>query len=88
MMKKFNKDYFQEKYLLSYKSVNWWEQEVVELVCFFENLENKKFKYSKRILDHNANAYTALCGRGNVEAKILEQTEKDFKKYNASKKKK
>ena len=71
-MKKFNKKYFQEKYLLSYKSVNWWEQEVVELVYFFENLENKKFKYSKRILDQNTNAYTTLCGRGNVEAKILE----------------
>ena len=90
MMKKFNKKYFQEKYLLAYKSVNWWEEEVGELVSFFENLDNKKLKhkYSKRILEHNVNAYTALCGRGDVEAKILDEIEKEFKKYNASKKKK
>ena len=73
---------------MSYKSVSWWEEEVAELIFFFDNLENKKFKYSKRIIDDIVIAYAALCGRANVESKILEGMEKEFKKYNASKKKK
>mgnify|MGYP001297010685 CR=1 len=86
-MKKLNKNYFQQNYLMSYKSIAWWEDEINEYVDFFERNE-KNGKYSKRIVDKNKEAYGALVGRGNVEAQILDEIEIEFQKYNAKKKKK
>ena len=87
-MKKLNKDYFQKHYLMAYKSVAWWEEEINEYVSFFEQASNKKNKYSKRIIKINEKAYTSLMKRGGIEAKILYKIEKEFEKYNAKKKKK
>ena len=86
-MKKLNKDYFQETYLMSYKSISWWEDEINEYVEFFERAE-KGQKYSDRVIESNKEAYAALVGRGNVEANILDGIEIEFEKYNAQKKKK
>ena len=86
-MKRLNKDYFQKNYLMSYKSISWWEDEINEYVEFFERAE-KGTKYSQRIIDHNKEAYGALVARGNIEARILDGIEIEFEKYNAQKKKK
>jgi len=86
-MKKPNKSYFQENYLMSYKSIAWWEDEINEYVDFFERAE-KGQKYSNRVIDSNKEAYGALVGRGNIEAQILDEIEVEFQKYNAKKKKK
>jgi hypothetical protein len=86
-MKKLNKSYFQEKYLMSYKSIAWWEDEINEMVDFFERTEKSK-KYNKRVIEQNQGAYEALVARGGVEAQILDDIEIKFQKYNAEKKKK
>ena len=86
-MKKLNKDYFQETYLMSYKSISWWEDEINEYVEFFERVE-KGANYSQRIVEDNKEAYSALVARGNIEAAILDGIEVEFQKYNAQKKKK
>ena len=49
-MRKPNKDYFQENYLMSYKSINWWEDEINEYVEFFERAEKGHHKYSARVI--------------------------------------
>ena len=87
-MKRLNKDYFQKNYLMSYKSISWWEDEINEYVEFFERAEKGHHKYSARVINSNKEAYAALVARGNIEAKILDEIEVKFQKYNAEKKKK
>ena len=72
---------------MSYKSISWWEDEINEYVDFFERIENGQ-KYSNRVIEHNKEAYAALVARGNSEARILDEIEIEFQKYNAKKKKK
>ena len=73
---------------MSYKSVSWWEEEINEYAFFFEQASNPKNKYNKRAIEINKKAYHSLLGRGDVEAKILNEIEIEFSKYNAKKKKK
>jgi len=86
-MKK-NQDYFKKHYLMSYKSINWWEEEIGEHIDFFERLEANTKYYNERIVEENKLSYAFLVGRGGFEQRLLDEIEKELVKYNASKKKK
>lgn len=75
-------------YRVMFKSINWWEDELHNLLDFFENYDNVNTPVLKRLKKQNHNDYNHLVRRGTFEMNNLEKIEADIEKYNKNEKKK
>lgn len=75
-------------YRVMFKSINWWESELHNLLDFFENYGSVNTPVLKRLKKQNYNNYDFLVKRGTFEVNNLEKIEADIDEYNKNEKKK
>ena len=75
-------------YRVMLKSINWWEDELHNLLDFFENYDSVNTPVLKRLKEQNYNNYNYLIKRGAFEMDNIEKIEADIEKYNKNEKKK
>ena len=75
-------------YRVMFKSINWWESELHNLLDFFQNYGSVNTPVFKRLRKQNYDNYNFLLKRGGFEMDTLEKIEADIEKYNKNEKKK
>ena len=81
-----------QKLKLDYKilsqSINWWEEELNNLLDFFENYATINTPLIKRLKKQNIKLYNMFVHRGIIEMDTLERIEKEIQDYKKNEKKK
>ena len=74
-------------YKMLYKSINWWEGELNNLLDFFENYGSINTPKIKRLKKQNQKLYQMFVNRGSMEMETLDKLEEEIKNYQENEKK-
>ena len=71
-----------------FKSIRWWENELNNVLDYFDTIGNPNNICNERIKEKNKIACNTLIRRGNLEIEFLSNIEREIKNIKDAKKKK